>query len=237
MTKNSPTRAHESLISIIGHITIEELRSKLDEVSMASGLANRFLFACVKRSKMLPHGGKVPERSQQLLQHRTRQALTSAGLTTQVEMTSAASVRWAEEYTRLTQARGGLLGHITARSEPQVIRLALLYTLLDQAKAIDVPHLEAALELWRYCEASALHIFGESTGEPLADAILRELRRAAPDGIGKREIFDLFGRNERAAKLDAALTKLRLAGKAHCRIEKPAKGAIGGRPRELWFAC
>ena len=57
ITKHSPTRATRPFISIIGHITADELRQALDHTSMANGYANRFLFACVKRSKLLPHGG------------------------------------------------------------------------------------------------------------------------------------------------------------------------------------
>ena len=57
LTKNTHTRVTNGFISIVGHITIEELRQKLDHTSMANGYANRFLFACVHRSKMLPFGG------------------------------------------------------------------------------------------------------------------------------------------------------------------------------------
>jgi hypothetical protein len=47
LTKNSPAHATNPFISIIGHITAEELKKQLDEASMANGYANRFLFACV----------------------------------------------------------------------------------------------------------------------------------------------------------------------------------------------
>ena len=59
LTKHSPTKATGACISIVGHITLRELRSKLDETAMANGFANRFLFACVKRSKELPFGGSL----------------------------------------------------------------------------------------------------------------------------------------------------------------------------------
>ena len=40
--------ASKAFISIVGHITIDELRDSLDHTSMANGYANRFLFACVR---------------------------------------------------------------------------------------------------------------------------------------------------------------------------------------------
>src|SRR5437660_7321035 len=61
MTKNSPARATGAGISIVGHITAAELRECLDRTDMANGFANRFLFACVRRSKLLPFGGNLPD--------------------------------------------------------------------------------------------------------------------------------------------------------------------------------
>ena len=44
----------------------------------------------------------------------------------------------------------------------------MLYALLDGEKAIDRPHVEAALALWTYCEQSARDVLGEtlSAGPP-----------------------------------------------------------------------
>jgi len=59
LTKNSPIKATDSHISILGHVTDDELRAALMKVEMANGFANRFLFVRVKRSKLLPHGGHL----------------------------------------------------------------------------------------------------------------------------------------------------------------------------------
>src|SRR5262249_6825586 len=47
MTKNSPARTTGAHVSIVGHITPDELRRLLDNTSATNGFANRFLFACV----------------------------------------------------------------------------------------------------------------------------------------------------------------------------------------------
>src|SRR5262249_51213837 len=59
LTKNSPARASGAYISIIGHITLEELRRYLTATEAGNGFANRFLWLCVKRSKTLPEGGNL----------------------------------------------------------------------------------------------------------------------------------------------------------------------------------
>ena len=61
LTKNNPTRATGPHISIIGHITVDELLAKMDRTSMTNGYANRFLFACVRRVRLLPHGGGLDD--------------------------------------------------------------------------------------------------------------------------------------------------------------------------------
>jgi hypothetical protein len=57
LTKNNPVKATGAHISIIGHITEMELRKYLGEVEVFNGLANRFIWLCVKRSQVLPEGG------------------------------------------------------------------------------------------------------------------------------------------------------------------------------------
>jgi hypothetical protein len=56
------------------------------------------------------------------------------------------------------------------------MRLAMLYALLDGTNIVGRPHMEAALAVWEYCEASARHIFGDKLGDPTADEILAVLR-------------------------------------------------------------
>jgi hypothetical protein len=50
--------AHGVHISLIGHITPEELKLKLASVDMVNGFGNRFLYVCSKRSKLISRGGK-----------------------------------------------------------------------------------------------------------------------------------------------------------------------------------
>jgi hypothetical protein len=235
LTKHSPTRATQPFISIVGHITADELRQALDHTSMANGYANRFLFACVKRSKLLPHGGTLAEEISGKLGARTLEVLTVARGVEQLTMTDAANRHWRDTYPTLSAGLPGLLGAITDRAEAQTVRLALVYALLDQTPQIDVVHINAALALWHYCVASARYIFGDLVGNPTADTILRALRAAGVNGLSRTDVVNLFGRNLSANQVDAALIALLSAGKAR-RGNMKKTGPTGGRPREMWFA-
>ena len=126
----------------------------------------------------------------------------------------------------------GLFGAVVARAEAQVLRIACLYALLDKTDTIDVPHLDAAYALWRYCEASARYIFGTLLGDPLADDIYQMLQQMTPDGITRTDISNAMGRHHKSATLRFALGRLLREGMARYTVDKTS-----GRPVETWFAC
>ena len=234
LTKNSPARATGALISIVGHITAYELRESLDRTEMANGFANRFIYLCVRRSKLLPHGGRLDEAVIQELGDRTRQAIQWARAIARVTMTPEARAAWENIYSALSEGQLGLFGALTARGEAQVVRLALLYALIDGKAEIAVEHLRAAVALWEYAEASARYIFGDVLGDPVADTILRALRQSGQSGMTRTEISALFGRNRSAAQIDRALAYLAQQGKA--KLHSGEVAGQGGRPPERWIA-
>jgi Protein of unknown function (DUF3987) len=231
LTKNSPLTGTGAHISIIGHITEDELGARITRTDMANGFANRFLFACVRRSKLLPHGGNLDDAEVEKLSERIKAAVTFAKGVGRVGMTEPAKREWEAIYPHLSAEQPGLLGAITARAEAQTIRLALIYALLDGKDQIDVVHLRAAIAVWEYCEASAARIFGNALGDPVADEIMLALQHAAGTGMSRTAIRDLFGRHRSGDRIGAALAFLSTKGRA--RMEKKI---TDGRPSETWFA-
>jgi hypothetical protein len=237
-TKHSKIKVTGAHVSIMAHMTINELRSKLDSNSATNGFGNRFLYACSKRENIRSRGGKFNAETTAKLGKIARdlkEALAMAKQREEMFRTAAADETWDALYMQLTVDQPGLFGDLTARSEPQVLRLALIYALLDQSEAIECCHLKAADALWRYCEDSARHIFGDSLGNPFADDVLRLLKQAGSRGLSRREIYAAFGNNPNKAKLSTALTLLATCGRAKC-IEKPGTGFGASAMIERWFA-
>lgn len=230
MTKNSPLKATGAHVSIVGHITRDELRARMTRTDMANGFANRFLFALVRRSKELPFGGHLDDAAMIDLANRVAAVVTAAGTVGRVRMTHTATEAWAAAYSELTADRPGMLGFVTARAEAQTIRLALIYALLDGKGDIDLQHLEAAMAVWAYCEQSAQLIFGDSLGNPIADEILSALQRN-PLGMTRTDISNHLGRHCDATEIAAALAVLLQAGRAKYETQRTS-----GRPVETWFA-
>lgn len=225
-TRKSPMRATEPHISVIGHITPEELRIDLADISAANGLGNRFLYICTRRSQILPFGGKPDPILIGQLRTRLIDAITDPRRG-EIELDAAARVIWGMHYKRLSEPQPGMLGAICARGAPQVLRLALLFALLDKEELIGREHVCAGLDIWDYSVASARHIFGDSLGDPLADKIIAVLR-AQPLGMSRSDIWTAIGRR---GDMDGRLAML-----MHFDRAAPRNRATGGRAAEIWFA-
>jgi hypothetical protein len=78
-----------------------------------------------------------------------------------------------------------LFGAVVGRGEAQVARLAALYAIMNESYEIEHGHLLAALALWDYAEQSARYVFGDATGDPVADQILEALRASRGEGMTK----------------------------------------------------
>ena len=234
---NTLTRKHSSLhasgahISIVGHITVDELRRHLSQTEMGNGFANRFLWIAVKRSKFLPEGGNLEAAEMQRLANRLRPAIEYGRQHRQLKRNGFARDYWREIYRELSDGKPGLLGAITNRAEAQVLRLSLIFALFDRSPVITFEHLVAAQEVWRYAADSARYIFGDALGDPLADAIYALLLDNS-EGLTRTEIYNSFGRNKRADEISRALAVLEENGRV---ISEPLAGT-GGRPAEVWKA-
>jgi hypothetical protein len=144
-----------------------------------------------------------------------------------------ARVIWHAVYGDLSEGKPGMFGAITSRAECLVVRLSMVYAVLDHSSVIKAAHLKAALAVWRYCEDSVRFIFGDSLGDETADEILRQLR-SRPDGMTRTEIRDHFQKNRSAAEIGRALGVLQEYGLA--RFERRPESEQGFNFTERWFA-
>ncbi len=230
LTKNSPLQASDAHISIIGHVTAGELRRYLDRAELGNGFADRFLFLCVRRANVLPNGGRVTDADRVTMAHAMAAAVTHARRIEGMHRDAEASELWASVYPTLSAGRPGVWGSVTSRAEAQTLRLSMIYALLEGGATIRRPHLEAALAVWAYADASVRYVFGESLGDPVADEILSQLR-ARPEGMTRAALYDHFGRNRSREVIAYALRGLAERGLAECLRED-----TGGRPAERWLA-
>jgi hypothetical protein len=223
------TGAH---IGVIGHITIEELQRLLTTTDMANGFGNRFLCLCVRRARLLPDGGALGEVDFQPLLAHLREVCSKAKDIERMQRDEEATAAWRAVYPALSEGKPGLVGALLARAEAQVLRLSMLYALLEGTAIIGAGHLYAALAVWEYCEASVAYIFGSALGDPTADTLLTALEASQPEGLSRKAILEeTFQRNVRADELDRVLRML-LARKCITVQELPPESGRG-RPKHI----
>jgi hypothetical protein len=230
LTKTKKAEATGAHISIVAHITRDEVLRLLNTTEATNGFCNRFLWACVKRSKCLPEGGRLDEVDFTPLIRRLSHAIQFGRTAGRMNRDNDARALWIEKYPQLSEGKPGQFGGIISRAEAQVARLSTLYALADMSPVIKSEHLQAALALWQYCEDSARYIFKERLGDPLADEILSALR-STPTGMTRTEISHWLGRNQKAHHIDRALHVLEQYHLARRTIE-----GTGSHTTERWIA-
>jgi hypothetical protein len=214
-------------VSMLGHITPIELRSKLTDADAANGFANRILFLAVRRTHLIP----FPESPDALVAdyiEPLHRAIVEARVFGPMYFDDEARDRWEWFYAELAATpRLGLAGAVTGRHEAQVARLALVYAVADRSPAIGVAHLEAAIALADYARRSAAWALGDSTGNRHADV----LRRMLVDGELTYEEARRSTGLRTAADLDQAVAVLVDAGFAE--IARVRRDGAAGRPRRV----
>lgn len=232
MTKK-PIRATGAHVSILGHVTRDELRRNFTATEQSNGFGNRFLWVCVKRSKCLPEGGQLHETDFSDLLREVASARDFARAVERIERDDDARTLWANIYPGLSEGKPGLTGAMLGRAEAQVMRIACLYAMLDRSFRVRIEHLNAALAVWDYCQRSTRHIFGNSLGNKVADEISAALISCHPEGLTRTDIsHGLFQRNKSKSDIDEALRTLREHSLAHSQNEE-----TDGRTIERWFAA
>ena len=233
LTKTSKLVATNPHVAITTHITLQELHARLDRVEIFNGFANRFLWLCVRRTKLIPFPEPLDSQQVRAFQKKLHLLLESSKACSQMDFDPEARKEWGNIYPLLAKERADLLGSVLNRSEAYVRRIALIYALLDGSDSVRLPHLKAALSLWDYCEQSARFIFAGLE----SDSTCQKIMEALEESGGKLDtsgLYKFFGNHISKRKMTVALNNL-LASK-NIRVEE-LKPQGGGRPRKIFYLC
>ena len=224
MTKNSPLQASGAHVSIIAHITRDELLRYFTSTEQTNGFGNRFAWFFVRRAREIPTPTGCPDETLSPLIERLGESVSFARKVSKMSRDDEAEAIWISVYHSLSAERDGLVGALLARAEPQVMRLACIYALMDSSSVVQSSHLEAALALWAYSEQSAQFIFGELKGDPGVDKTLEALKQAG--SLTTTDVHNLFGRHADKNEIDRVIREvLKVKG-----VTSETADDTGGRP-------
>jgi hypothetical protein len=234
--KISPEKATGAHVSMIGHVTLSELLQCLNEIENRNGFSNRVLWVATRRTRKIPLPGwinwkkKHPKIIDDLNEVLAR---INAVPAREMDWSPEAKVAWQSFYNSIPEAEGGIVGPIIARSDAHVLRVTMLYAILDASCLMTEDHLGAAIAFWRYCERTAQWAFAEKTGNRMADRIFWALQHE-PNGMTRQQIREeCFNKHCTKTTLDLAFACLRDAHLAEMKFERTNQAK---RPAERWFA-
>lgn len=169
LSKNNSVKSTNPHISIIAHITIEELKHLLNVVDVFNGFGNRFMYIYTKADKILPEAPSIKD-----LNLKGELSLLSEAIhfwdkdlnvlsNHRVKFSIEAQKLWNETYTSFMKTpESGIIGTLLNRNLVHVKKIALIFAMLDKQLLIQKEHLEAALKIGEYSKESIRFIFKDS---------------------------------------------------------------------------
>src|SRR5205085_1768890 len=107
-----------------------------------------------------------------------------------------------------------------------MLRLSVVYALLDGSPTIEVAHVDAAEAVWGHCEATINRVFAHREPDWVLPRLLAALKEAGAAGLDGSQQRDLFHRHLPGVRLAAARAELDARGLARTIAIETA-----GRPR------
>lgn len=210
MTRSEPLKVSGIHLIVLGHITARELRLKLSDADVSGGTVNRFLPVAVLRSKLLDEEPQEPDTEALAAQLGATVQKAHHAPARRYHRSEAGQDYWRRIYRTLSESDtdDGPLGEVLARAPAYVLRLALLYAVLDESDAIEPEHLAAGLAIVKYATDSARSVFGDLTGSGDEAKLSQALKNAGNQGLTRAQISKVFSGNRDANALDTLINRL-----------------------------
>lgn len=197
--------------ALLAAITPNQLTTLIDETWIFNGFLNRFLFLWAESDTLKPIPGSPPQSDLDSFDDAFHDALHHARSITTMQLSDEAISVWERVYPLLRTGRSDgpeVLGAMTERADVHVLRLAMIYSLLDGSAAMAPEHLGAALAVWMRADQSVEQLMKQNTPEDAQ--LLTLLDRAGAAGMSKTDLTREYG--NRTPKLNAAIARQRTMG-------------------------
>ena len=220
--------AREPFLSIVAGTTQDWLQKALTERDIYGGFANRWLFFYGLPKDPMPAPPKVDQRKRNELSRELNQIRdwTDSVSNGEITISDEANVLFEDyyrEYYRRCQ-QPGLIPTLVVRIQDFIWKIALLYAADTMSETISADHLEAAISVGKYLEASVAEVFanfGTSNGK-VQETKLLDFLRAEGGPVPEREVYRRF--NMSAKELEGVATPLLKIGLVKNSYQKTDRG-------------
>ena len=210
-------------LAISAAITPTELQTHFPRLSTADGLGNRFCWVYTATDDVvLPDGGHVDMEALADVATKVKFAGSfsayGGAATREVTLSKEVAERWRDKDYSVLRRKGvdaGSLGAMVSRQTAHVLRIALIYAVVDGSDEILMGHYEAGKAWAEYSESTVTSLFGGVTRSEVASEILASLREHPGAPTTRSGLSKAFGYHRTVEQMDAALYRLARAGFVH----------------------
>ena len=236
LTKHESMRCANPHVSIIGHITPDELYERLEKRLVDNGFSNRWLYALIKPTQIVdlepqPHELDGGTELAVEIGKKVREVADDPSATEFTLDPAATELFRATSRFMYDHRPTGAMEKQVVRWRSQMFKLALIYAAIDGTRTITGEHYAAARSAWAYNARSARAFFGGMTGNSHADKFLAMWKAIEFDELTLTDVSDMFSKNLAAVKRDAMLNQLQRDG--ILTVERGETGPNGGRRPHL----
>jgi hypothetical protein len=220
--------ATEPFLSIMAGTTQDWLQKALTERDIYGGFASRWIYFYGLPKGPMPNPPKVDQDKRNKLVQELNQirdwadSVSNGEITISDEATALFEDYYREYYRRCQQP--GLIPTLIVRIQDFIWKIALLYAIDTMSEAISKDHLEAAIAVGKYLEASVAEVFasfGTSNGKAQETKLL-DFLRAEGGPVPEREVYRRF--NMSAKELESVVTPLLKIGLVKNSYQKTDRG-------------
>jgi hypothetical protein len=187
--------AKEPFLSIMAGTTQDWLQKALTERDIYGGFANRWLFFFGLPKEPMPNPPKMDQNKRTKLVIDLNQlrewavGVPNGEITMSVEANTLFEDYYREYYRRCQQP--GLIPTLIVRIQDFIWKIALLYAVDNMSNTISREHLEAAIAVGKYLEASVAEVFagfGTSNGKAQETRLL-DFLKAENGPVPERDVY------------------------------------------------
>ena len=222
------TPAREPFLSIMAGTTQDWLQKALTERDIYGGFANRWLYFYGLPKDPMPNPPKVDKKEQAALVQSLNEIRNWADSVPDGEVTISDDANtlfdgYYREYYRRCQ-QPGLIPTLVVRIQDFIWKIALLYAADSLSEAISADHLEAAIAVGNYLEASVAEVFANfgSSNTKAQEMRLLDFLRSEGEPVPEREVYRRL--KVSAKELEDLVLPLTRIGIIHNSFMKTEKG-------------
>jgi hypothetical protein len=218
LSKTQPAKASNTFISLIGHITSDEFLKCISQVDRFNGFLNRFLFCHSYRDKIISN----PINFEVLASHLSSmtdlyclKSFIDHSNQTEIKLSNEAQTWWDKFYNEYGSSPDGLYPEVKARTENHIIKIAMIYALLDKSYVIEVDHLKAGKAVVSYSNDTIDYIFTkQDKRESNNEKKILEFIKLKGGKVSRTTIsYELFFKKAKADQINFYREKLTSLGK------------------------